>query len=153
MYSGSIFHLYGVFSRTSLNHCGQIQEKTNNLFSCDNHYYLIQLHCWLPINQWANELTNYEKYIHPVLVCIIPLMLLQRLSWRYWMIFKRSADIIIKGHHELAGCAVWELQAKETNGLWRRKKKGNLQSQYSQVVYVVAFITHNETTNSLLYKA
>lgn len=33
------------------------------------------------------------------------------------MLFKRSADIIIKGHRELAGRAVWELRAKETDSL------------------------------------
>lgn len=59
---------------------------------------------------------------HAVHVCIALLMFPQRLSRRYWMLFKQSADIIIKGHHELAGCAVWKLRAKETDGLWRRRK-------------------------------
>lgn len=60
---------------------------------------------------------------HAVCVCIILLMFHQRLSWRYWMLFKQSADIIIKGHRELAGCAVWKLRAKETDGLWRRRRR------------------------------
>lgn len=97
-------------------------ERTNNLFVCDNHWYLIPLHCQLPINQWANELTSYENS-HPVCVCIILLMLHQEPSWRYWMLFRRSADTIIKGHHKLAGRAVWRLQAKETDSLWRRRRK------------------------------
>lgn len=59
---------------------------------------------------------------HAVRVCITLLMFHQRLSRRYWMLFKQSADIIIKGHRELAGCAVWKLRAKETDGLWRRRK-------------------------------
>lgn len=90
---------------------------------------------------------------HAVRVCIILLMFHQRLSWRYWMLFKRSADIIIKGHHELAGCAVWKLQAKETDGLWRRRRKAIFKvNTATQVRCVAAFTAHYETTNSLLHK-
>lgn len=40
----------------------QIHERqTNNLFVCHNHCSLMALHCQLPINQWANELTSYEE--------------------------------------------------------------------------------------------
>lgn len=77
-------------------------------------------------------------------------------SRRYRMLFRQSADIIIKGPPQTGRLFVLGA-ASERDGRplkKRKKKKGRLQSQYcDQVLYEVAFTAHNETTNSLSHKA